>query len=235
MADQGVPPDAPPETTRIHTKSPENSAESQVGDICNQGNLQSDIARYGNDKECRLLTIKGLGYRSPAYRETKQLVAEIEAALGGFRTAYGILPLPTGRVAELCDERFSTFAFPPSIRPRPIRSATCARSPPAWAARSSRSTRTTAYRAPRVAMGALRSMRCAAMRQFDVIILVGGSPRPQSARLGRLPIRNPRLGHRPLPTPAGPRHHDAGGQGDVSDDGRIRRVRARARNESVRA
>jgi len=83
MDDQSVPPDAPPETTRIHTKPLENSAETQVGDICNQGNLQRDIARYGNDKECRLLTIKGLGYRSPAYRETKQLVAEIESALGG--------------------------------------------------------------------------------------------------------------------------------------------------------
>jgi hypothetical protein len=83
MSDRDHDQNAPPETTENHMKTTRNHAETTDGGIHNQGNLQRDIARYSNDRECRLLTIKGLGYRSPAYRETKQLVAEIEADLGG--------------------------------------------------------------------------------------------------------------------------------------------------------
>jgi len=74
--------DAPLEAPENHTETPERHT-NQAGGVSNQGNLRRDIARYGNDKKCPLLTIKGLGYRSPAYRETKRLVREIEADLGG--------------------------------------------------------------------------------------------------------------------------------------------------------
>jgi hypothetical protein len=40
-------------------------------------------------------------------------------------------------------------------------------------------------------------------------------------------LRAAQPGHRPVPASAGHRHHDAGGQGHVPDDGRVRRVRAR--------
>src|SRR5262249_35011241 len=56
--------------------------------------------------------------------------------------------------------------------------------------------------------------------------LVGRSSRPQPARLNRPPVRVARLEGRFIPQIAGNRHHDAGWQGDVPDDGRVRRVRA---------
>jgi hypothetical protein len=40
-------------------------------------------AQGAADEKCRLLTIEGLDHRTTAYRETKQLVADIEADLGG--------------------------------------------------------------------------------------------------------------------------------------------------------
>jgi len=71
--DQNAPPEAP-----------EIPAESRpVGDVYNQGNLPRDLAAYGADEKCRLLTLEGLDRRSMAYRETKQLATEIESDLGG--------------------------------------------------------------------------------------------------------------------------------------------------------
>jgi len=109
MSDQDPDRDTPPETTENHMKTTGNHTETterragahtdRGGEIHNQGNLERDIARYGNDKECRLLTIKGLGYRSPAYRETKQLVAENRGRSGRRRAliSYGAADDPTRR------------------------------------------------------------------------------------------------------------------------------------------
>ena len=58
---------------------------------------------------------------------------------------------------------------------------------------------------------------------------------PSAAGPRRLPVRDPRARDRPVPASAGHRHHDAGRQGDVPDDGRVRRVRARMIQERVRA
>ena len=70
--------------------------------------------------------------------------------------------------------------------------------------------------------------RDATKRQFDVIMAWSVDRLGRSLQdLGRLPIRTARPADRPIPASAGPRHHDAGGQGDVSDDGRVCRVRAR--------
>ena len=81
-------------------------------------------------------------------------------------------------------QRFSTFASARTIRPRPTRNASCARSPAAWAAISSRSTRTTASAAPRVATSARRSIRCAVMPRAGIRHghgVVGRSAWPQPA------------------------------------------------------
>src|SRR6516164_11057404 len=80
---QNAPPGASPETTENHMEMTGNHNADRIGDVHNQGNLRRDVARYGNGTKCPLLTIKGLGYRSPAYRETKRLIREIEADLGG--------------------------------------------------------------------------------------------------------------------------------------------------------
>ena len=45
----------------------------------------------------------------------------------------------SNREAKPCAKRLSTSASAPSNRPRPTKSASCARSPAAWASRSSRS------------------------------------------------------------------------------------------------
>ena len=73
-----------------------------------------------------------------------------------------------------------------------------------------------------------RLMKAVARREIDLVAAWSVD------RLGRsltdlleLPPRAPRQGRRPVPASAGARHLDAGGSGDVSDDGRVRRVRAR--------
>src|SRR5262249_18709357 len=68
----------------------------------------------------------------------------------------------TGRV-ELCAERLSTSGSVRSIRPRPIKNASCARSRVGWAARSSGSTRIMASAAPGDATSGRRSTSCAVM------------------------------------------------------------------------
>ena len=58
--------------------------------------------------------------------------------------------------------------------------------------------------------------------------VVGRSARPIPARPSRLPLRAAQPRDRSCPTSTGHRHHDAGRQGHVSDDGRVCRVRASA-------
>ena len=70
--------------------------------------------------------------------------------------------------------------------------------------------------------------RDATKRQFDVVMAwsvdrLGRSLQDLVGFLSELHA----LEDRPLPASAGPRHPDAGGKGDVSDDGRVCRVRAR--------
>ena len=50
---------------------------------------------------------------------------------------------------------------------------------------------------------------------------------PTPSRHPNSPVRAARTQDRSIPAPTGARHHDAGRQGDVSDDGRVCRVRAR--------
>ena len=67
-------------------------------------------------------------------------------------------------------------------------------------------------------------MPAVARREIDMVLaLVGRSVPPRSGRLAR---RAARQAGRSLPASAGPRHINAGRQGAVSDDGRIRGVRA---------
>ena len=68
--------------------------------------------------------------------------------------------------------------------------------------------------------------RDAARREFDMVMAWSVD------RLGRslqdlVAVRAARTQDRSIPAPTGARHHDACGQGDVSDDGRVCRVRAR--------
>src|SRR5262249_54961678 len=130
--------------------------------------------------------------------------------------------------SEPCDELLCISAFPPPIRLRPIRSASCARSPGVWAVRSSRSTGTTALAALRAVTGAPRSISCA------VTLTDGNSTWSwlgrstgwvTACRIWSASCPSSRAEDRLIPAPTGPRHHDARRQGDLSDDGRFRRVR----------
>jgi hypothetical protein len=69
--------------------------------------------------------------------------------------------------------------------------------------------------------------RDAARREFDIVMAWSVDRLGQPAGFGRLPVRAARTQDRSIPAPTGARHHDACRQGDVSDDGRICRVRAR--------
>ena len=63
--------------------APEVPADSSpVAGVYDHGDVKM-AAHYGADAKCRLLTLEGLDRRSVAYRETKQLVADIESDLGG--------------------------------------------------------------------------------------------------------------------------------------------------------
>src|SRR6476661_7217426 len=70
--------------------------------------------------------------------------------------------------------------------------------------------------------------RDAARREFDMVMAWSVDRlRPQPAGPCRFPVRAARTQDRSIPAPTGARYHEAYGQGDVSDDGRICRVRAR--------
>jgi hypothetical protein len=63
-----------------------------------------------------------------------------------------------------------------------------------------------------------RLHRDAARRKFDIVMTwFGRSTRAITAGPRRLPLRAARARDRAVPASAGPRHHDAGRQGDVSD------------------
>src|SRR5262249_13323833 len=79
MDDQGARGGMLPETAENHTKQVYNQASGANRVARNQA--QKDVANYRWGSN--LLTLKGLGHRSPAYRATKQLIREIEADLGG--------------------------------------------------------------------------------------------------------------------------------------------------------
>jgi len=84
MDDQDPAPKAiPPETTENYTKATYNQPSSGANRV-GRNQAHKDVANYrwGRTKR-NLLTLKGLGHRSPAYRATKQLIREIEADLGG--------------------------------------------------------------------------------------------------------------------------------------------------------
>ena len=55
---------------------------SPVAGVYDHGNLRMD-AQYRADEKCRLLTLEGIDRRTAAYRETRQLIADIESDLGG--------------------------------------------------------------------------------------------------------------------------------------------------------
>ena len=81
MDDQGARGGMLPETAENHTKQVYNQASGANRVARNQA--QKDVANYRWGRQRNLLTLKGLGHRSPAYRATKQLIREIEADLGG--------------------------------------------------------------------------------------------------------------------------------------------------------
>jgi len=81
MDDQNAPKAMLPETTENHTKPVYNQASGANRVVRNQAH--KDVANYRWGRTRNLLTLKGLGHRSPAYRATKQLIREIEADLGG--------------------------------------------------------------------------------------------------------------------------------------------------------
>jgi hypothetical protein len=66
-----------------------------------------------------------------------------------------------------------------------------------------------------------------AKRQFDVIMAWSVDRLGRSLGSRWVFLRDTCARDRPFLAPAGPRHYDAGGQGAVSDDGRVCRVRAR--------
>jgi hypothetical protein len=82
MDDQNTPKGTPPDTTANHTKTAYNQTGSGANRVA-RNQAQKDVANYKWGRKSSLLTLKGLGYRSPAYRATKRLVREIEADLGG--------------------------------------------------------------------------------------------------------------------------------------------------------
>jgi hypothetical protein len=69
MDDQNRPPEIPAEGRQIASRYERDDPRM--------------AAHYGADRKCRLLTLEGLDQRTNAYRETRQLVAEIESDLGG--------------------------------------------------------------------------------------------------------------------------------------------------------
>jgi len=82
MDDQNAPKGIPPETTEIYTKSAYNNPSSGANRIA-RNQAHKDVANYKWGRSSHLLTLKGLGYRSPAYRLARRLIREIEADLGG--------------------------------------------------------------------------------------------------------------------------------------------------------
>jgi len=82
MDDQGALGGTPPETAGNHAKTMYNRTGSGANRIV-RNQAQKDVANYRWGRTRNLLTLKGLGHRSPAYRATKQLIREIEADLGG--------------------------------------------------------------------------------------------------------------------------------------------------------
>jgi len=82
MDDQGAPKGTPPEPAGNHAKPAYNQTGAGANRIA-RNQAQKDVANYRWGRTRNLLTLKGLGHRSPAYRATKQLIREIEADLGG--------------------------------------------------------------------------------------------------------------------------------------------------------
>ena len=82
MDDQDARQGTPPETTENHIKTAYNQTGSGANRVT-RNQAQKDVANYRWGRRRSLLTLKGLGYRNPAYRVTKQLIREIEADLGG--------------------------------------------------------------------------------------------------------------------------------------------------------
>ena len=80
-----------------------------------------------------------------------------------------------------------------------------------------------------------RLRRDAARRKFDIVMACRLIDWAITAGPCRLPLRAARARDRAVPAPAGPRHHDAGRQGDVSDARRVCRVPARDHRERVLA
>jgi hypothetical protein len=72
----------PPGTTENHTGPACNQPSSGPNRVA-RNQAHKDVANYKWGRKTSLLTLKGLGHRSPAYRATKQLITEIESALGG--------------------------------------------------------------------------------------------------------------------------------------------------------
>jgi hypothetical protein len=82
MDDQNAPGETRPGMAEIHTKG----LYKDTGLAANRAarnQAQKDVANYRWGRRRNLLTLKGLGRRSPAYRAAKQLIREIEADLGG--------------------------------------------------------------------------------------------------------------------------------------------------------
>jgi hypothetical protein len=82
MDDQNAAQGTRPESTGNGAEA----AYKQTGSAANRvarNQAQTDVANYRWGRRRNLLTLKGLGRRSPAYRATKQLIREIEADLGG--------------------------------------------------------------------------------------------------------------------------------------------------------
>jgi hypothetical protein len=82
MDDRNAPEATRPGLAEIHTKGLYNETGSAANRIA-RNQAQRDVANYRWGRTRSLLTLKGLGRRSPAYRATKQLIREIEADLGG--------------------------------------------------------------------------------------------------------------------------------------------------------
>jgi len=82
MDDQDAPRGTPPETAENYAKRMYNQTGSGANRVA-RNQAQKDVANYRWGRTRNLLTLKGLGHRSPAYRATKQLIREIEADLGG--------------------------------------------------------------------------------------------------------------------------------------------------------
>jgi hypothetical protein len=82
MGDRNAPGATRTGMTEIYTKGLYNETGSAANRAA-RNQAQQDVANYRWGRRRNLLTLKGLGRRSPAYRATKQLIREIEADLGG--------------------------------------------------------------------------------------------------------------------------------------------------------